>query len=139
MAGHDPSAFCQMTPPRPPIISVDVLQHVEDAASLRSVRSVLIRAPYVKLLQLGRLDERIAAHLDGVSVAGQAGAEIVQATLEQPGVGQLFVAATAAIKRRDSAQLSQLLALIGVVDDADRALASAVGYVSADALRGLRA
>jgi len=123
--------------PSPSIIPAVVSQHVEEAASLRNLRSVLVRAPHVKLLQLGRLDERIAAHLDGVSVAGQAGAEMVQATLEQPGVGQLFVAAAGAIERRDSAQLSQLLALVGVVDDAECALASAVGFVAEDGLRGL--
>ena len=37
---------------------------------------MLVRAPQVRLLHLGRLDERIAAHLDGVSVAGPYGTKL---------------------------------------------------------------
>ena len=53
-----------------PAVPVVVMQHVEEAAHLRHVRSVLVRGPYVWLLHLRRLDERIAVHLDGISVAG---------------------------------------------------------------------
>jgi hypothetical protein len=55
---------------RAPLTAV-VQQHAEEAAMLRHVRSVLVRAPHIKLLQLRRLDERIAAHLDGLAVAGR--------------------------------------------------------------------
>jgi uncharacterized protein (TIGR02270 family) len=122
-----------------PIIPAIVSQHVEDAAHLRSVRSVLVRAPHVKLLQLGRGDERLLAHLDGVTVAGDAGYRLAQEALETPGVGQLFVVAVAAIERRDTAQIERLLALLEALPDAPRALASAFGWVSAPALRGLTA
>lgn len=122
-----------------PIIPAIVSQHVEDAAHLRSVRSVLVRAPHVRLLQLGRADERLLAHLDGLSVAGDAGYRMAQEALETPGVGQIFVVAVLAIERRDSAQIERLLALLGALPDAPRALASAFGWVSAPALRGLTA
>lgn len=122
-----------------PIIPTVVSQHVEDAASLRSVRTVLVRAPHVKLLHLGRTDERLLAHLDGISVAGAAGAAMAQQALEVPGVGQLFVATVGAIERRDQAQIARLLALMDAVPDTARAMASAFGWVSADALRGLTA
>ncbi|MCK7500241.1 MAG: hypothetical protein MZW92_65540 [Comamonadaceae bacterium] len=37
-----------------------IQQHAEESAILRNVRSVLVRAPHVKLRHLARLDERIA-------------------------------------------------------------------------------
>ncbi|MEO8152575.1 MAG: TIGR02270 family protein [Rhizobacter sp.] len=116
-----------------------VSQHLEDAAALRSVRAVLIRAPHVKLLHLGRTDERLAAHLDGLSIAGDCGAGLSQVALEVPGVGQLFVAAVLSIERRDAGQIERLLSLLDVVPDAARALASAFGWVSPALLRGLTA
>lgn len=122
-----------------PIIPAVVSQHVEDAAALRALRSVLVRAPHVKLLHLGRTDERLLAHLDGISVAGVAGAAMAQQALEVPGVGQLFVATVGAIERRDQAQIARLLALMDAVPDTARAMASAFGWVSADALEGLTA
>src|SRR5690349_24652163 len=94
-----------------PIVPVVVLQHAEDSAALRHVRSVLVRAPHVKLHHLRRLDDRIAAHLDGVAVAGAAGRGYCTAALERPGAGQVFAAAAAAIEARDGAQLARVFAL----------------------------
>ena len=41
-----------------------VSQHAEMAAHLFGVRSEHTHAPHVKLLQLSRIDNRLAAHLD---------------------------------------------------------------------------
>ena len=71
---------------RPPI-PVVVHQHAEESALLRHVRSVLVRAPHVRLRHLRRLDDRISAHLDGVAVAGTYGHSVCQAALERPGRG----------------------------------------------------
>lgn len=128
-----------MTARQRPAIPAVVFQHLEDATALRSVRAVLVRAPHVKLLHLGRADERIAAHLDGLSIAGDYGAGLSQAALDVPGIGQLFVAAVLAIERRDMAQIERLLSLVDVVPDAARALSSAFGWVSPALLRGLTA
>jgi hypothetical protein len=57
---------------RPHVLPV-VQQHAEETAFLRNVRSVLVAAPHVKLLHLRRLDDRLAAHLDGLAVAGEFG------------------------------------------------------------------
>lgn len=122
-----------------PVIPTVVFQHLEDATALRSVRTVLVRAPHVKLLHLGRTDERLAAHLDGLSISGDYGAGLSQTALDIPGVGQLFVAAVLAIERRDAAQIERLLSLLDVVPDAARALSSAFGWVSPALLRGLTA
>jgi uncharacterized protein (TIGR02270 family) len=116
-----------------------LLQHLADAAALRAQRGVAVAAPHVELRRLARLDERLYAHLDGLAVAGDAGWRLAQEALETPGVGQIFTLAVLAIERHDRAQLDRLLSLVGVVPDAERALASAVGWVSGSSLRGLTA
>ncbi|MBK6469215.1 MAG: TIGR02270 family protein [Betaproteobacteria bacterium] len=120
-----------------PIIAVVVQQHAEEAAQLRHVRSVLVRAPHVNLLRLGRLDERLAAHLDGLAVAGPAGKALCRAALERPGAGEIFALAVVALEARDQAPLDDLLALWPVVADARRGLVSAYGWVSASVLKGV--
>lgn len=120
-----------------PINPIVVSQHLEDAASLRAVREVLVSAPHVKLLHLARIDERLAAHLDGLTVAGADAATLARASLATPGLGQIFTCAVLAIERRDAAQIERLLTLTQAVPEASRALASAFGWVSPAQLRGL--
>lgn len=120
-----------------PIVHVVVQQHAEEAALLRHVRSSLVRAPHVGLLQLGRLDERIAAHLDGLAVAGKHGTAYCVAALERAGAGEVFALAVRAIESRDRKRLQQALALVGAAPDAARGIASALGWVSASDLQGV--
>ena len=119
-----------------PVAAV-IAQHVEEAAHLRQVRRVLVRAPHVRMLQLGRLDERIAAHLDGIAVAGSYGSALCQQALESPGVGSLFVATVGALEDRDAARLDALLAATQVLPEGRAGLLSAFGWVSAGTLRGV--
>jgi uncharacterized protein (TIGR02270 family) len=118
-------------------VAAVVAQHVEDAASLRSTRAVLVRAPHVELLHLARLDERLIAHLDGVVIAADDGFRTALDALQSPGVGQTFVVAVTALMRRDFDQLDRLLSLIGAAPDAGRAVVSAFGWVSPQRLRGM--
>lgn len=104
---------------------------------LRHVRSVLVRAPHVNLRQLRRLDDRIAAHLDGLAVAGRCGTSLCTAALERPGAGEVFALAVRLIDERDEGELERLVALAGASSDARRGLLSAFGWVSAPALQGL--
>ena len=113
------------------------MQHAQESAMLRHVRSVLVRAPHVRLHQLQRLDERIAAHLDGLAVAGTYGAQCCTAALENPGTGEVFAAAVVAIESRDAAALERLIALAGALPLARRGLLSALGWVSAAQLKGI--
>jgi uncharacterized protein (TIGR02270 family) len=120
-----------------PIIPVIVQQHAEEAAMLRHIRSVLVRAPHVALLHLGRLDERIAAHLDGLAVAGPAGMALCVAALERPGAGEVFALAVRALESGERRAFEQVLALAATLPDAARGLASALGWVSNAHLRGV--
>jgi uncharacterized protein (TIGR02270 family) len=125
--------------PARPINPIVVAQHVEDTASLRGVREVLVAAPHVKLMHLARTDERLAAHLDGLSVAGADAVAMARTNLASPGLGEIFTCAVLAIEQRDLAQIERLLALTDTVPIAARALASAFGWVSPAQLRGMTA
>lgn len=119
-----------------PIINL-IQQHAEESAILRNTRSRLIRAPHIRLPQLSRFDERLAAHLDGLAVAGEVGSKLCEAELETPGVGQVFAASVRAIEERDEKRLDRLYALVEALPDSLRGLTSAFGWVAADYLRGL--
>ena len=114
-----------------------VQQHAEEAATLWNTRSFLVSAPHVKLHQLLRLDDRLAAHLDGLAVAGEYGSNVAAAALESPGPGETFTAAVRAIEDRDAIGLEKLLALVEAQPDGKAGVISAFGWVSASSLRGI--
>lgn len=121
----------------PPLIPVIVHQHAEETAALRHVRSVLVRAPHVKVLHLRRLDDRLAAHIDGLAVAGEFGTACCTEALEQPTAGAVFAAAVNAIENRDEPALARLHDIASAVPAAARGLLSAFGWVSSQRLQGL--
>jgi len=110
-------------------------QHIDDVASLRQTRTVLLRAPHVQLHRLRRLDERIAAHLDGLAEAGDAGLTILDAELVSPNVGVVFALAVRALQSRDAAQLQRCVRQASL-PEAERGFLSALGWVSAEDLQG---
>lgn len=112
---------------RSPISNV-VSQHLEDAAGLRVMRSVLVRAPHVGLPQLRRVDDRLCAHLDGLVIAGAEAMRMSRAGLDGVGGGYVFVLALLALGQRDDAELARVLALAGAVPEAARELVSAFGW-----------
>lgn len=118
-------------------VPIVVWQHVEAAASLRRTRAVLVRAPHVRLLHLRRLDDRLAAQLDGVAVAADAGRVVAQAALESPGVGELFTATANALVTQDTATLAKMLPVAEALPAALPGLLSAFGWVSPQSLRGV--
>jgi uncharacterized protein (TIGR02270 family) len=121
---------------RPPVPAV-IAQHAEDAAMLRNTRSYLVRGPHVKLHQLRRLDDRLAAHLDGLALARNYGTLLVRAALEKPGSGEVFVATVRAIEDRDVRGLDKVLALAEASPASRGGAISAFGWVSAASLRGI--
>jgi uncharacterized protein (TIGR02270 family) len=113
-----------------------IQQHAEEAAHLRLMRSVLVSAPHVKLHHLRRLDDRVAAHLDGLAVAGEYGSSVSEAALESPAIGEVFAATVRAIEEKDERRLDKLFALVTAVPAARAGLISAFGWVSAQHLQG---
>ena len=120
-----------------PAIHLVVHQHVEDAVTLRSTRSVLVRAPHVKLHLLRRLDDRSAAHLDGLAETGDFGRGLCLTALETVSGNSVFAATVVAIEARDVALLEKLMAIAEADSSARTGLVSALGWVSAAALRGI--
>ena len=118
-------------------IPVVVAQHVEESTILRRTRAVLVRASHVKLKHLSRWDERIAAHLDGVAVAGEFGWKLCEAGLENSGVGEVFVAAVRAIQDKNSQRLDRLIVLVEAIPQSESGLSSAFGWVSSQSLKGM--
>jgi uncharacterized protein (TIGR02270 family) len=122
-----------------PSVEIVVAQHAEDAASLRETRSVLLRAQHIKLHRLRRLDDRLAAALDGVAVAAGRGRELCWAALDRPTPGGVFAATVNAIESRDNDSLTKLMAIAQSLPEVRRGLVSAFGWVSPTALRGITA
>lgn len=120
----------------PPLSGI-VGQHVDEAVHLRNVRSVLVRAPHVRLQQLARFDDRLAAHLEGIALAGDCGARLTREALAPPGAGAIFVGTVRAIESRDAAQLDRLRAIARAEPTGRRGLVSAFGWTSASHLRGI--
>lgn len=114
-----------------------VMQHVEEAAVLRSTRTTLVKAPHVKLHHLRRLDNRLIAHLDGIAVAGEYGAHLGEAALASPGAGEVFVSAVGAIESNHISHLHKLFSLAEAIPEAQPGLLSAFGWVSAQHLQGI--
>jgi uncharacterized protein (TIGR02270 family) len=119
------------------VIRIIVNQHAEDAAVLHSIRSSLTAAPHVRLKHIGRFDDRVAAHLDGLTVAGEQGWPMVDAALANPSPGAMFAAAIGAIESRSTVRLNHLYALAEAVPEIRRGLTSAFGWVEQDQLRGI--
>jgi uncharacterized protein (TIGR02270 family) len=118
-------------------VPVVIQQHVEDAATLFSARTLLAKAPHARLMQLRRFDDRLAAHLDGLQIAGESAWRECEAALERPSSGTAFAAAVYAIDgdRRDL--VDRLLALGEAVPELRRGLISAFGWVESNQLRGM--
>jgi uncharacterized protein (TIGR02270 family) len=124
---------------RRPSLAHIVEQHVQEAAFLRLIRARLVRAPHIDVALLARHDERIAAHLDGVRVAGEEGAALVRAAfVESPtDPGAVFALLCGAIEGQDAAAVAAVLPRIERSPPAARGAASAVGWVSGTDLQGL--
>ena len=119
------------------IVPIVVQQHVEDAAILHASRTRLAVAPHVKLQHLRRCDDRLAAHLDGLRVAGEDAKPMCLAALERASPGSVFVATVRALENRDEAWLQQLIALAESLPECRSGLMSAFGWLEPEQLQNV--
>lgn len=119
--------------PIEPIIS----QHAEEAAFLWSQRQALTSASHVSLQMLARHDERIAAHIDGLRIAGEVGLKYCAEQLKSKELGGMFAAFVLRIEQKSIDHIETLLALTKTLPAAKSAIISALGWASARSLQGI--
>jgi uncharacterized protein (TIGR02270 family) len=122
---------------RSPIVPVVIQQHIEDAAILYATRTALAAGPHVQLHHLRRFDERIAAHLDGLSIAGDAARPMCDAAVEFVTAGSVFVAAHCALQSRDVDWLRRLLLLCEAEPTCRSGLVGAFEWTPREQLQGI--
>ncbi|WP_395319587.1 TIGR02270 family protein [Variovorax sp. UC74_104] len=118
-------------------VGLVVMRHAEESALLCNQRFFLAGSAHARLHHLRRLDDRLAAHLDGLAVAGEAGSRACDAALGNAGRGEVFAATVLAIVNHDLPRLDRLLALAEALPAVREASALAVGWAAAHSLRGL--
>src|SRR5262249_31322199 len=118
------------------IVPAIVQQHADDAVLLASNRLALVEAPHARLDQLHRFDRRLAAHLDGLRLAGEAGWALSEATLESPSPGAVFAVAVRALEDRDEQRLARIVALSQAVPESRPGLFAAFEWVEPTRLQG---
>jgi uncharacterized protein (TIGR02270 family) len=122
------------------IIPEIVSLHLDEAASLIERRRVVLDAHLVRLNDIQRaFDDRIAAHLDALSIAGEDAWPLYEAALAEPSAGAVFTAAVRTIEDRRADRLETLLALVGALPELRFGFTSALGWVGRDRLQGLGA
>jgi uncharacterized protein (TIGR02270 family) len=119
------------------IIKDVVQQHAEEGAILHGIRTSLTRAPHVRLHHIGRFDDRLNAHLVGLSVAGDEAWPICDAALEFASPGVVFTAAVRAIEDRHRLRLDRLFALARALPETRPGVVSAFGWLERDRLQGI--
>jgi uncharacterized protein (TIGR02270 family) len=122
---------------RPLLTIADVVRHhADEAAILWTSRARLVAAPRVRLFELQRADDRLAAHLDGLAVAGDEGWKVCQAALGDRTAGAMFASAAVAVEFRQAQRLEQLFTLTEGSPGARDELTSAFVWVERRYLQG---
>lgn len=115
-----------------------VAQYAEQTAFLSTQRARAVRGAAHDLAALAELDERLAAHLEGLHTSGAAGwRHALQALHTRPEAGEAFTAAALALEIGDARGLESVLAVAETAPAAAAGVASAFGWVVPSCLRGI--
>ena len=114
------------------IIPKVVSQHAEEAAFLWLIRADAVGQPHYLCWELSKLDHRLDAHLDALTVAGDAGWQFALEQLEAfPEHGETFACAYLGLVGRNQARIARVLEAAVVPANA-RAVVSALGWLPDD-------
>jgi uncharacterized protein (TIGR02270 family) len=113
-----------------------VEQHVDVAGSLHRTRRLLAKSGAVRLEQLHDVDERIDAHIDGLTVAGEIGWTLSQQCFGEGDFDAQFPACALAIESRNPIRLSRCFALAEAVPGTFAVMLDAFEWVSRSFLEG---
>jgi len=103
--------------------------HLEEAAFLAILRDYALRAPHYDLDDLGKLEERIDAHLDGLRIAGPTGLEMLLAQLGPDAVGEMFASVVLAFEAANAKMLSRLSEHLRSAVETERGYLMALGWL----------
>jgi uncharacterized protein (TIGR02270 family) len=115
-----------------------VSQHAVDTAFLWHLRnSVAVKGPHYRLAHLLKLDNRIAAHLDGLAIASSAGAQIFQSEVDAAHPGFFFGLTILALQQRYANAVDRILEAVSAEPTGLRGMLSAFGWLERSDLRGI--
>lgn len=120
-----------------PIVTAILAQHVEEASFLWFQRGMAVGAPNVFLHELGRQDDRILAHMDGVRIAGQAGLQACDTRIDSGDPGAMFAAVALALEDRNNDRITALLSTAETAGPLQKGFISGFGWTSARFLQGI--
>jgi uncharacterized protein (TIGR02270 family) len=103
--------------------------HVEEVGFLVVLRDDALRAPHYDLDELGTLEDRIEAHLDGLRVAGPRGLEALLEQLGPHAIGEMFASVVLAFETADGKVLSRLSEHLRSAGDTERGYLMALGWL----------
>jgi uncharacterized protein (TIGR02270 family) len=106
-----------------------ISQHAEEAADLWSLRNGFVRRPEITLRDLGRLDERIEAHLDGLRIAGYEAREVCDEMLPGASGAEVFARFLWAFSTGAGSQIDAVISASEASLNAARGLSSALGWL----------
>lgn len=104
-------------------------QHVDETAFLWLLRNIAIADPHYSLSDLSHLDSRVAAHLDGLRIAGDSAWKLCSEALQSQEAGELFAASVLALEGINGEMLAEVLEVVSESPDAARGFVSALGWV----------
>jgi uncharacterized protein (TIGR02270 family) len=120
-----------------PVIPAVLEQHADELTSLWAVRDALCEAADIRLRDLGRFDERIAAHEDGCVLGGDDALRVLTAQLAATSAGRIFGVAVVGFELEDRSTIARCVALAEASPEARRGMTSALGWVGPVRLRGI--
>jgi uncharacterized protein (TIGR02270 family) len=111
-------------------------QYADDAAALHAVRAAVVNSAHARLKDIAGFDNRVAAHIDGLLLAGERAWPFLEAALASPSCGAVFAATVVALDGKEEARLTRMYALAEAVPDAQHGMVAAFGWVDGTKLRG---
>ncbi len=112
-------------------VSTELLErHFSEASFLWKLRDVAVRDPGYTMRNLGGLDERVDAHLDGLVLAGEPGWEVCKTGLDKDEPSTIFTALFVATTLRDLRAVAHVLNAGAESPQLLRAMVAALGWSS---------
>ena len=110
---------------------------MEELTALWPVRDGLCEAAGIRLRDLARFDERIAAHEDGCALGGDDVLRVLTAQLAATSAGRIFGVAVVGFALNDRDTIARCVALAEANPEGRRGMTSALGWVEPVRLRGI--